>query len=92
MKSNFIEECKAIVVEGSFSSRWAEIELYHELGKRITEEQDFTLKNIKRLSYEIDKSEEEILKAILFFKRYPELNMMTSGKNISWRIICEEYL
>lgn len=91
MKSNFIEECKAIVVESSFASRWAEIEGMWELGKRISEE-NISLKDIKRLAYEIEKDEETILKAILFFKRFPDLSYLPGGKAISWRGICEDYL
>jgi hypothetical protein len=84
MKFNFIEECKAIVVESTFSSNWAIIEGWWELGKRIVEEKDFTLKDIKRLAYEIDREESEILMAILFYKKYPDLSMLPGGKNITW--------
>src|SRR3990167_10643525 len=42
MNSIFIEECKAIAVERSFSSNWAIIEGMWELGKRISEEEEFT--------------------------------------------------
>jgi len=92
MNSIFIEECKAIAVESSFSSNWAIIEGMWELGKRISEEEEFTLKNIKRLAYEIERDEEDIIRAILFYKKYPELNRLPGGKNISWYSICEKYL
>jgi len=92
MKTNFIEECKAIVVEHTFAKNWAEIEGWWELGKTLNEEESFTLKNIKRLAYEIERSEENILRAILFYKKYPDLSMLPGGKNITWYSIIENYL
>lgn len=92
MKISFIEDCKAIITEGSFSSRWAEIEKWHELGKAICEEKDFTLKDISILSENIDIDEQEILMAIIFYKKFPDLSMIPEGKNISWNKIIEDYL
>ena len=33
--NSFVEECKDILVEAEFTSRWALIEGYHALGKHI---------------------------------------------------------
>ena len=35
---DLVEECKAIITEAVFTSRWALVEGYWNLGKRITEE------------------------------------------------------
>jgi hypothetical protein len=38
--SNLVEECKAIITEATFTSRWALVEGYHLLGERILQENE----------------------------------------------------
>lgn len=85
--NNLLDDCKQILTELGFASRWAEIEMWHEIGKRLCTDKNFKLNDIERLSFELEKDEEEILQAILFYKRHPDLSMMPGGKNISWYLI-----
>ena len=36
-----IEDCKAIIVEAVFNSRWALVEGYHQVGERIVTDKNF---------------------------------------------------
>lgn len=97
--NGLIEDCKSTIVEAVFTSRWAIIEGYHILGKRISEEKEnFTHaeiygKNITRLIAEkIYKSESTVEKAVQFYEKYPDLSLLPEGKNTSWWKICQKYL
>lgn len=94
-----LSDCKAIIVEGEFVSRWALIETYHDVGKRILQEND----NFKRSSIygkqiartvgeALNKSERTINYAIAFAKKYPELNDAPLEKNASWTKVVNELL
>lgn len=94
-----IEECKAIITETIFTSRWALVEGYHKLGERILEENNnFERKKIygekitTALSESLGTSTRTIERAILFAKKYPDLDKVPEGKNISWNKICTKYL
>jgi hypothetical protein len=77
----FIEELKAILTEAIFTSRWALVEGYHTLGKRILKEGETVL----RVAKSLDKSERTIQYAVQFAQKFPNLDKLPEGKNISWR-------
>ena len=77
----FIEECKAIITEAVFTSRWSLMEGYHHLGKRIIEENETVL----RVAKSLNKSERTIQYAVQFAQKFPDINSLPEGKNISWR-------
>jgi hypothetical protein len=94
-----VTDCKAIVVEGEFVSRWALIETYHEVGGRILKDND----NFKRSSIYgqqiartigevLGKSERTIQYAIAFAKKYPVLDEAPLEKNASWTKVVNELL
>ncbi len=94
-----IEECKDIVVEGVFASRWALIETYHNLGKRILAENDnferskiYGEKICSRVSISLGKSRQTIQRTIQFARNFPDLSQLPEGKNISWHKICNNLL
>ncbi len=94
-----IEECQAIITESVFTSRWTLIEGYHMLGKRIPEENAnfrkakvYGKKITQRVATSLNKSQRTIEQAIQFAKKYPELDELPEGKNISWHKICNYYL
>lgn len=96
---NLIDDCKTIIVETEFTARWALIEGYHQLGKRILAENDnFERSKIygqeicSRVSISLGKSRQTINRAIQFARIYPELNLLPEGKNTSWHQICNKYL
>lgn len=53
-----VSDCKAIITEAIFTSRWALVEGYWNLGKRIREEQDLERKEIygKKILSDLSKS------------------------------------
>ena len=94
-----VEDCKDIVVEKEFESRWALVEGYHMLGTRILSEYD----NFQRLrmpdnelvqhvAISIGRSDRTVYYAIQFARLYPDLNLLTEGKNLSWSHIVNKYL
>lgn len=92
-----IEDCKDIIVEGVFASRWALIETYHNLGKRILgDETKFTqagyLKMSQRVATSLGKSQRTIEQSIQFVRKFPDLSLLPDGKNISWHKICNNLL
>ena len=84
-----VEDCKAIIVECEFTSRWALVEGYHLLGQRISEDEDVSL---TQLAKDINKSLRTVQRAVQFFKKYPDLNLLPEGKNTSWTQISNKYL
>lgn len=94
-----VEDCKAIVIEHEFISRWALVEGYHALGERIVndiEYQKHAKGNEAFLASLADKlrgvSTRTLYNAIRFYKKYPILNDVPEGKNISWAKIVSKYL
>lgn len=94
-----IEECQAILTEGTFNARWSLIEAYHNLGKRISEENDsFKRKKIygkeivKHVAQSLGIGDRTIYYAIQFVKKYPKLDELPEGKNVSWHKICNDLL
>lgn len=93
-----VEECKAIVTESVFTSRWALVEGYHQLGERIVTDgnfQKFAKGNgqwFADLRSKIGVSESTLYRAIQFYELYPRLDEVPEGKNISWNKIITKYL
>lgn len=78
-----IEDCRAIITEHVFSSRWSLVEGYHLLGKRLREEDASVTSNVKQLAKDLEVSERTIWTAVQFFDHYPDINSLPDGKNIS---------
>lgn len=96
---SLLEECRAIVTEYGFTSRWAKVEGYHSLGQRILEENNnferskiYGQQVIKRLSKEINLSERTLQYAVQFAQKFPALDSLPAGKNVTWSKIIKEYL
>ncbi len=94
-----LDECKQILTEYGFTSRWTRIEGYHALGARVVAENaNFERKAIygqgivKKVSESLGMSERQLQYAIQFYQKFPDLNMLPAGKNISWSKIIKEYL
>ena len=93
-----VEDCKAIITEAVFISRWAKVEGYHNLGERIVTETNLDRKEIygkkilSGLSESIGVGERTLYRAIQFYDKYPRLDTLPDGKNISWNKIVTQYL
>ena len=94
-----VEECNAIIIETEFTARWALVEGYHQLGKRILKENDnferakiYGQEITAHVSQSLGKHKRTIERAIQFYKKYPDLNKLPEGKNTSWHKIVNKYL
>jgi len=96
-----VEECKAIITEAEFTSRWALVEGYHQLGERILQENEnferakiYGKKIVSRVTESLEgkASQRTVWRSIQFAKKYPSLDLLPEGKNTSWRDICNKYL
>lgn len=97
--NHLIDECKSIIVEASFTSRWALVEGYWILGKRITEDNALFVRAgidpkevTTRVAQSLNKSKRTVERSVQFYKKYPDLNLLPEGKNTSWHKICNKYL
>ena len=94
-----LEDCEAIKTEMYFVSRWSIVEGYWNLGKRILEEYGrfkklgLSEKEIRSyMTRDTSLSDRTIRRAIQFAKKYPDINLIPEGKNISWNKIVNKYL
>lgn len=94
-----IEDLQDIVVERTFNANWEKVLGKHEIGRRIFDDHhNFERKYIygKDIATELAKSlncsARDINRCIQFFRKYPNLNLLPAGKNISWNKIIKEFL
>lgn len=92
------EECKAIITEAIFTSRWALVEGYWNLGKRIRDDE-----NVKKyakgsktfvtdLSKNIGVGYRDLYRSLQLYDKYPDINTLPEGKNITWNKLITKYL
>jgi hypothetical protein len=86
---NLADEIKQIYVEMSFSSRWQLIEMYHAIGEKLATQPDVSLQSVSNLS---GVNVRHLERSVQFYKRYPSLDLLPSGKAISWHKIVNELL
>ena len=96
---SLIDDCQDIITEAVYQSRWALVEGYHNLGKRILEEHDnferakiYGEKIVQGLAESLNMSSRILWYAIQFVKKYPTLDLVPEGKNITWNKIITKYL
>src|SRR3990167_8711439 len=93
-----VEECKAIITEAIFTSRWALVEGYWNLGKRIRIDdkvQEYSKGNktfLQDLAPEIGVGVSTIYYALQAYDKYPEIGSIPEGKNITWNKLKTIYL
>jgi preprotein translocase subunit SecA len=86
----FLEELKAMITEGEFNARWTLLETYHEVGKFISESQcDY---DVDQVAKDIEVSELTLKRAIKFYEKYPDMNLLPEGKAISWHKVVNDLL
>lgn len=94
-----VKDCQSIITETVFNSRWALVEGYHQLGERILEDElkikkggsslRDTLQGLAKL---LNTSERTLYYSVEFVRKYPKLDKVPEGKNISWNKIITKYL
>lgn len=81
-----------------FTSRWALVEGYWNLGKRIAEENNFNRKDaygkkiVQGLGESLGVSTSTVYYALQAFDKYPQLDNIPEGKNITWNKLITKYL
>ena len=92
------EDCKNIITEDFFPSRWALVESYWNLGKRIREDLNFQKYSkgnksiIQNLALHLKRSKRTLYYAIQCFDTYPNIQQLPEGKNITWNKLITKYL
>lgn len=101
-----VGECRSILVEFGFISNLNRVRMYHELGKRILEENDnFKRSEIygehitQRVAESLNIGERTVQYAVAFAQKYPviewdsaELGGLPHGKAITWTKVVHELL
>ena len=93
-----VEECKAIITEAVFNSRWALVDGYHRLGESVVTNEKFqkhakgNKSSVQDLGRKLGISTSTLYYAMQFYEKYPRLDMLPDGKNISWNKIITQYL
>jgi N6-adenosine-specific RNA methylase IME4 len=94
-----VDDCQSILVEGIWNYRLTLIKTYHLLGKRILKENDnferveiYGKKIVSQVSQSLGQSERTIWRVMQFVNKYPDLDLLPEGKNISWHKICNNLL
>jgi len=94
-----VEDCKATITEAVFTSRWALVEGYWNLGKRISEENKnferakiYGKKIVQDLAKSLSISERTIHYSLQAYDKFPDLDKIPEGKNISWNKLITLYL
>lgn len=97
--NNLVDDCKAIITEAVFNSRWALVEGYHQLGERIANDKQLKKWNargngrtLQHVAKSIRVSERTVYYAVQFYEKYPLLDEVPEGKNITWRKLVNYYL
>lgn len=93
-----VEECKAIITEAIFTSRWALVEGYWELGKRLREETNIkwhakgSESYLQQVADNLSISTRTLHYALQAYDKYPNLDKIPEGKNITWKKLITLYL
>jgi len=93
-----VDDCKDIITETIFIHHWSLVEGYHQLGERVVTENnlnrvDIYGKNILQgLAKSIGISDRTLYYAIQFYEKYPQLDFVPEGKNITWNKLITKHL
>lgn len=87
-----VEECKAIFTEATFTSRRALVEGNWNVGKTLREHPNFNTKLLQDLAVNIGISERNLWYSLQLYDKYPDLNRLPEGKNISMNKLITKYL
>ncbi len=94
-----IKECKTTIIERRYRIAAELLDMKWEIGDRILQDADkFEKLGISggkmchAVSLALNCSKREIYRCIQFRKKYPKLNDLPEGKNITWHKIVNQYL
>lgn len=88
---SLIDDILSTITEAKFTARWVLVEGYHKIGERLQ-----GVRNDKKIIVTVTQNtgikERTLYRAIQFYKKFPDLNLLPEGKNVSWHDICNKYL
>ena len=87
--NTLLEECREIITEYEFTSRWSLVEGYHTIGEKISK---LETSRVTQLAKDLHKEPRLLQRCKQFYKKYPTLDMLPEGKNTSWHQIVNKYL
>jgi len=87
-----VEDCKAIITEAVFTSRWALVEGHWHIGERLRADENFSTKLLQDLAVNIGISERKLWYAVQLYDKFPQLDSVPEGKNISMNKLITKYL
>lgn len=94
----FVEEAKATIVEAVSASRWILVEGYWKLGELIRTNEivnEYAKGNrefLASLAQNIGISTRTIYYCLQAYDKYPQIDTLPEGKNISWNKLITTYL
>ncbi len=88
-----VEDLKGVITEGVFHARWTLIETYHAVGEILVKREKECPKDyIKKLSFELKQKERLLYQCAQFYRKFPDIQKLPQGKNISWHKIANDLL
>ena len=92
--ASLLEDVTSTLTEAVFTSRWSLIEGYHEVGKRLRKDEDKMQMTelVNSCAEDMGVSPRKLWYAVQFYDKYPDIQMLPEGKNISWSKIKSKYL
>lgn len=89
-----VDEVQSTLTEAVFASRWTLIEGYHTVGKLLREHDDKVSMTelVNKCAEDMGVSDRKLWYAVQFYDKFPDIQKLPGGKNVSWSKIKTEYL
>jgi len=93
-----VDDCKATITEAVHSSRWILVEGYWDVGKRIRKDENVkkyakqSSEFLASLAKNIGTSTRTLYYCLQVYDKYPNIQQIPEGKNISWNKLITKYL
>jgi len=85
--ASLVDDCRAVLTEHLFNSRLEQLEAYHAIGARVWQtkevEDKYGKRIVKNLAHDLGMSERRLYQAIQLYAKYPDLNALPFGKDLS---------
>ena len=88
------DDCGSAMVEGEFTARWALIEAYHSVGRRIRVEEDRVpiTELVQTLAVRTKISTRKYWYAVQIYDKWPSLSRLPGGKEVTLNKLITRYL
>lgn len=92
---SLLDDISSTWTESVFISRWSLIEGYHAVGQRLRQDDDkmsSMTELVNKCAGDMGVSPRKLWYAVQFYDKFPDLDNLPGGKNISWSKIKTKYL